>query len=106
MAYPTFYASPSVIAPAAFAAASGLVSFRRTVIEAGGTFAGKNDLGAIVFRGSRALASVIASAGYDVTVLDGPPPDSRWRLNTKRHAQTGAPTAWAATRRVGVKIEG
>lgn len=106
MAYPTFYASPPVISAAAFAAASGLVSFRRTVIEAGGTFAGKNDLGAIVFRGSRDLASAIASAGYDVTVHDGPPPDSQWRLNTKRHAKTGAPTAWAATRRVGVKIEG
>ena len=106
MAYPTFYASPSVISAAAFAAASGLESFRRTVIEAGGTFAGKNDLGAVVFRGSRDLASVIASAGYEVTVHDGPPPDSQWRLNTKRHAKTGAPTAWAATRRVGVKIEG
>jgi hypothetical protein len=102
--FPTFYKSPAVVTAAALASANGLVSFRRTVLRAGGTFAGKNDLGAIVFRGSRELVASIAAAGYDVSVHDGPAPDDALKANTKHHARTGEPTAWAAVRCVGVEV--
>jgi hypothetical protein len=104
--FPTFYRSPDSVASAVFATASGLISFKHTVEARGGSFFGRNDLGAIVFRGSRFLAASIALAGYDVTVHEGPPPDDALRANTKWHARTGGPTAWAAVRKVGVAVKG
>lgn len=102
--FPTFYKSPAVVTTAAFVNANGLMAFRRTVLRAGGTFAGKNDLGAIVFRGSRELAASIAAAGYDVSVHNGPAPDDALKANSRYHARTGEPTAWAAVRCVGVEV--
>ena len=104
--FPTSYRSPETVTVAAFESASGLISFKRTVTRAGGSFFGRNDLGAIVFRGSRELAASIALAGYDVTVHEGPPPDDALLANTKYHARTGMPMAWAAVRRAGVVVKG
>ena len=104
--FPTFYRSPESVTSAMFATAPGLISFKRTVEARGGSFFGRNDLGAIVFRGSRFLAASIALAGYDVTVHEGPPPDDALLANTKYHARTGPPTAWPAHRRFCGTVKG